>query len=264
MRRAFAALLGVSSVVGLAVRNTPMRRALALPMHPALALLGMGMAPLALAATDYIPCSDPCDGGDVNYHLVASVRTVSLLNYTYRGRLFSSGDGRAGGLDDDDDGATAFLGPTLRVRPGQSLWVKLTNDLTSAPDEWGSRPPTVHNYWKMLQNPGEKIKYRYYRRTVADPSLMAVDASNMPGDFDATNLHLHGKRRDVLQWMSRPRPPWTRPPRPRRRDHGHDLVRRGRGGLSHDVVRRGRGLGHDFLRCGRHHGHDLVRRGVGR
>jgi len=193
MRRAFAALLGVSSVVGLAVRNTPMRRALALPMHPALALLGMGMAPLALAATDYIPCSDPCDGGDVNYHLVASVRTVPLLNYTYRGRLFSSGDGRAGGLDDDDDdGATAFLGPTLRVRPGQSLWVKLTNDLTSAPDEWGSRPPTVHNYWKMLQNPGEKIKYRYYRRTVADPSLMAVDASNMPGDFDATNLHLHG------------------------------------------------------------------------
>ena len=175
------------------------------------------MAPLALAATDYIPCSDPCDGGDVNYHLVASVRTVSLLNYTYRGRLFSSGDGRAGGLD-DDDGATAFLGPTLRVRPGQSLWVKLTNDLTSAPDEWGSRPPTVHNYWKMLQNPGEKIKYRYYRRTVADPSLMAVDASNMPGDFDATNLHLHGKSHDVLQWMSRPRPPWTRPPRPRRRE----------------------------------------------
>ena len=176
------------------------------------------MAPLALAATDYIPCSDPCDGGDVNYHLVASVRTVPLLNYTYRGRLFSSGDGRAGGLDDDDDGATAFLGPTLRVRPGQSLWVKLTNDLTSAPDEWGSRPPTVHNYWKMLQNPGEKIKYRYYRRTVADPSLMAVDASNMPGDFDATNLHLHGKSHDVLQWMSRPRPPWTRPPRPRRRE----------------------------------------------
>lgn len=142
---------------------------------------------LAAAATDFIPCSDHCNGGDVNYHLVASVETMQMLNYTYRGRVYSSADDLKGGFDQ----ATSFMGPTMHVRPGQSLWVKLTNNMTSTSDV-GPNDVTVNNYWKMLQNPGESIKYQYYKKPVADPSLMSVDSPNIPGNFDNTNLHVHG------------------------------------------------------------------------
>lgn len=134
------------------------------------------------AATDFIPCSSPCNGGDVNYELVASVRTMKMLNYTYRGRTFST---------DDSD---TFMGPTMHVKPGQSLWIKMINNLT---EPIGPNPPTATDYWNMLQNPGEHIKYQRYKRRVSDPSLMKVDVPNMPHDFDSTNLHLHGLDVDV-------------------------------------------------------------------
>jgi hypothetical protein len=71
-------------------------------------------------ATDFfIPCSDPCNGGDVNYNVVASVRTMrKMLDYTYRGRTYSS------------KGSDSFMGPTMCVWPGQTLWIKLTNNMT--------------------------------------------------------------------------------------------------------------------------------------
>lgn len=134
------------------------------------------------AATDFIPCSSSCNGGDVNYELVASVRVMKLLNYTYKGRTFST------------EGSDSFMGPTMRVRPGQSLWIKFVNNLT---EPIGPSPPTATEYWNMLQNPGEHIKYQRYKRRVSDPSLMKVDHPNMPHDFDSTNLHLHGLDVDV-------------------------------------------------------------------
>lgn len=130
------------------------------------------------AKTDFIPCSESCNGGDVNYDLVASIRIMPLLNYTYKGRTYSSP------LDE-----TTIMGPTMRVRPGQSLWIKLTNNMT---EDIGPKPPTAQDYWNMLQNPGEHIKYQRYKRRVSDPSLMKVDEPNMPHGFDVTNLHLHG------------------------------------------------------------------------
>jgi FtsP/CotA-like multicopper oxidase with cupredoxin domain len=42
------------------------------------------------------------------------------------------------------------------------------------------------------QNDFETIKYDFYKEAVADPSLMEVDNFNIPGNFDSTNLHLHG------------------------------------------------------------------------
>jgi FtsP/CotA-like multicopper oxidase with cupredoxin domain len=128
--------------------------------------------------TDYIPCSETCDGGDVNYNLTASVRTMKLMDYTYRGRTFST------------EGSDSFMGPTMRVKPGQSIWIKMINNMDDA--SMGPNDVTVDDYWKMLQNPGEKIKYQYYKKTVADPSLMQVDTPNIPKNFDVTNLHLHG------------------------------------------------------------------------
>ena len=138
-----------------------------------LLLLG---SPGCARETDFIPCSDPCNGGDVNYNLVASVRTMKMLNYTYRGRTYST------------EGSDSFMGPTMRVRPGQTLWIKLTNNMT---ESIGPQDVTVDDYYKMLQNPGERIKYQYYK-TLPLLSEMKVDTPNIPKHFDATNLHLHG------------------------------------------------------------------------
>jgi FtsP/CotA-like multicopper oxidase with cupredoxin domain len=129
-------------------------------------------------STDYISCDDPCNGGDVNYELVASVRTMQFLNYTYRGRTYSNAS------------SPTFMGPTLRVKPGQSMWIKLVNNLTDP--TLGPAAVTPTDYWKMLQTPGEKIKYQFYKKPVADPSLLTVDEVNLPKHFDNTNLHLHG------------------------------------------------------------------------
>ena len=127
--------------------------------------------------TDFIDCADPCDGGDVNYEIVASIRTMEIMGYTYKGRTYSTSD------------SDTFMGPTMRVRPGQSLWIKLVNNMTEA---IGPAPPTAVDYWNMLQSPGEKIKYQFYKRNVADPSLLQVDTPNIPSHFDSTNLHVHG------------------------------------------------------------------------
>ena len=133
-------------------------------------------------ATDFIPCDSPCNGGDVNYHLKASIRILKLLDYTYKGRVYTSGD-------DNEDGVYGIFGPTMRVKPGQSLWIKLSNDLT---DPIGPTPPNSTSYWNMLQKPGEKIKYQFYKKPVKDPSQMIIDTPNIPSHFDHTNLHLHG------------------------------------------------------------------------
>lgn len=127
--------------------------------------------------TDFISCDDSCNGGDVNYELTASVRTMKMLNYTYRGRTYSK------------EGSDSFMGPTMRVKPGQSIWIKLINNIYDAP---GKTEVKVEDYWRMLQNPGEAIKYQYYKKPVSDPSLMKVDTPNIPKNFDSTNLHLHG------------------------------------------------------------------------
>jgi FtsP/CotA-like multicopper oxidase with cupredoxin domain len=129
------------------------------------------------ANAEFISCSGPCNGGDVNYDLTASVRVMKMLNYTYKGRTYSS------------EGSDSFMGPTMRVRPGQSLWIKLINKMT---EPLGPHEPNAEDYWKMLQNPGEHIKYQFYHRSVSDPSQMKVDVANVPKRFDATNLHLHG------------------------------------------------------------------------
>lgn len=147
-------------------------------------VLGHFVTESVAGKTDFISCSDPCNGGDVNYDLVASVQTVQLMNYTYRGRLFESDNG---GIDQ----FTRFMGPTMRVKPGQSLWIKFINNMDSK-GEIGPKDPSATDYWKMLVNPGEKIKYQFYKESVADPSLMIVDHPNIPGHFDSTNLHVHG------------------------------------------------------------------------
>jgi len=140
-------------------------------------------------STGFIPCSDPCNGGDVNYELTASIRTMKLLNYTYRGRTYSR------------DGDPTFMGPTMHVQPGQSIWIKLVNNMSSSSSsssseqpeqQLGPHEPTVEDYWRMVQNPGEHIKYQYYKPAVASPDQMKVDWPNMPHAFDSTNLHLHG------------------------------------------------------------------------
>mmetsp|Transcript_15938 Transcript_15938/g.36907 ORF Transcript_15938/g.36907 Transcript_15938/m.36907 type:complete len:685 (+) Transcript_15938:412-2466(+) len=158
--------------------------------------------------TDFIDCNDPCEDGDVNYELIASVQTIQMAfgNYTYRGRTFAQ---------PDPTGRVPYgehMGPTLTVKPGQSLFIKFRNELSSAattkkgsesfglgavsaagsPERLLPKNVTIEDYWVRLQKPGEKIKYAYYRKPVASPELMDVDWSNIPGNYDNTNLHLHG------------------------------------------------------------------------
>jgi len=155
------------------------------------------VVPVWASPTDFIPCSDPCSGGDVNYELTASIRTMPMQaiepgghekrDYTYRGRTYST----------ETENHHGFMGPTLRVSPGQSLWIKLRNTMgleeeDSESGKLGPADVTIEDYWRMLQNPGEKIKYQYYKKTVDDPSKMIVDEPNIPHAFDSTNLHLHG------------------------------------------------------------------------
>ena len=157
-------------------------------------LLGCGVAlggssskhKTTTTTTNFIDCLDPCQGGDVNYELTASVRTMELLNYTYRGRTFSK------------EGSNSIRGPTMRVQPGQSLWIKLRNELDKADFLGSSDSVTVDDYWNMVQSPGESINYQYQQNhPVGDASRMTVDTANMPGKFDSTNLHLHGLEVDV-------------------------------------------------------------------
>ena len=130
---------------------------------------------------EFISCDNPCDGGDVNYNLVASIRTMKLLNYTYKGRTYSR---------EGDNESLSLMGPTMRVRPGQSLWIKLTNNMTDA--SLGPSEPGAVEYWNMLRDPGENIKYQFYKAAVAEPALMKLDHPNIPKHFSSTNLHLHG------------------------------------------------------------------------
>lgn len=134
-----------------------------------------------LRKTDFISCSESCSGGDVNYELTASVRNMKLLDYTYRGRTYSRP-----GVDPE----TTIFGPTMRVKPGQSIWIKFYNNMSDP--SLGPHPPTIESYWKMLENPGEKIKYQFYKAKPENITDMNIDVPNIPSHFDDTNLHLHG------------------------------------------------------------------------
>jgi len=165
--------------------------------------------------TDFIDCNDPCNGGDVNYELIASIQTIRMAfgNHTYRGRTFARPDPATGEVPYGQ-----HMGPEMSVKPGQSLWIKFRNELQGGEESLPEASPfaskfgvsaasiesiqndegilprnvTIEDYWARLQNPGEKIKYQYYRKAVDSPDLMQVDWPNIPKHFDHTNLHLHG------------------------------------------------------------------------
>lgn len=165
--------------------------------------------------TDFIDCNDPCNGGDVNYELIASIQTIRMAfgNHTYRGRTFARPDPVTGEVPYGQ-----HMGPTMSVKPGESLWVKFRNELQGTDGKVTHKGPfassfgvsaasvesfgrdegilprnvTIEDYWSRLENPGEKIKYQFYRKAVDSPDLMKVDWPNIPKHFDHTNLHLHG------------------------------------------------------------------------
>ena len=137
-------------------------------------------AAIVVSSTDFIDCNDPCQGGDVNYELTSTVRIMKMMNYTYKGRTYSR------------EGDDTFMGPTMHVKPGQSLWIKFRNDMLPPTNDLVPKKVQVEDYWKMLMNPGEKIKYEYFRPRPKTMEDLHVDVPNIPHDFDTTNLHLHG------------------------------------------------------------------------
>lgn len=102
---------------------------------------------------DIRDCSRPCHGGDVNYEITASVRL--MYQDVYRGRTFAVND-------------ETGMGPTLRVQPGQTMYVKLRNDLPTTDDTTivlgpSPRDPlTAEDYWQMLQR-SSKLRHRTTR-----------------------------------------------------------------------------------------------------
>lgn len=157
-------------------RNTVLFLLLALPSA---ILVSASSGARGIEGTDFIDCNDPCNGGDVNYELTQTIRTVELLGgRKYKGRMY-----------DNPEDPTNPMGPTMRVKPGQSMWIKYRNNMT---ESIGKTRVEVYDYWKMLQNPGEAIKYQYYKKATKTPEEMIVDVPNIPKNFDNSNLHVHG------------------------------------------------------------------------
>jgi hypothetical protein len=44
------------------------------------------------------------------------------------------------------------MGPTMRVKPGQSLWIKFRNEMNDK--SIGPKNPTALDYWEMVKEPG--------------------------------------------------------------------------------------------------------------
>lgn len=125
-------------------------------------------------------CDNPCDGGDVNYVIRASIETYTIAG-SGKNELFGSngediqtrvrtftGEGSPFCLD--DDGTTGPLAPCLAVNPGQTLKVKLINEMDSGMETFNQSMSGLAEYWNSFEG--------------------VEDLGQVTNDF--TNLHLHG------------------------------------------------------------------------
>lgn len=157
-------------------------------------------------------CDNPCNDGDVNYIIEASLQTytisgsnsipdyangkqdLSMFTRTFTG----SAESKTPFCRNNDDGTTGPLGPCLTVNPGQLMKVKLINNMDKGMEQLRQTPNTIDEYWKLASTPGQPglDAIQWYGMAPKTPEEMqVVNDQDIPGrdvTFDDVNLHFHG------------------------------------------------------------------------
>eukprot|EP00978_Attheya_sp_CCMP212_P003455 scaffold7147_cov90-Attheya_sp.AAC.1 len=157
-------------------------------------------------------CDNPCNDGDVNYVIRASLET-----YTIKGTKNRDAAGFPPGEDvkaftrtftgvnqpgsspfcNNDDGTTGPLNPCLTVNPGQKLRIKVINDMENGMTilkQNMSKLEILQNYANLagvLNTTGTGLNGTGLNGT----GFESTSTQNMPGydtTFDVVNIHLHG------------------------------------------------------------------------
>jgi FtsP/CotA-like multicopper oxidase with cupredoxin domain len=150
-------------------------------------------------------CANECNDADVNYVIRASLKT-----YTIKGannapgfpdgemvktftRTFEGVESESSPFcNEGDDGTTGPLAPCLTVNPGQTLKIKVMNDMENG------MTLLKQNMTKMaiLQAYANQTGVATVNGTgLGGTGLNSISEDNMPGydeTFDVVNLHLHG------------------------------------------------------------------------
>ena len=170
----------------------------------------VGPFPTGVPGSGY-GCDNPCNDGDVNYVIEASLQTYtvpgskmapSIANgkddLSMFTRTFTGGADSKSAFCKDYDGTTGPLGPCITVNPGQQMKIKLVNNMDHGTSLLHQSPTTIDQYWKLASTPGQPDldAIQFYGTAPKTPQEMRVDnEQNIPGQdatYDDANLHFHG------------------------------------------------------------------------
>jgi hypothetical protein len=161
-------------------------------------------------------CDLPCDGGDVNYEIIAKLETYPLPNSANSDPAFGGEDasmltrtfvGKSGPFCSPDgsgspfDGKDGPMGPCLTVNPGQTMTIKVFNDMDGGMERLRQHKASTEAYWNLTQNPAKYLDSgshgpHWFGKSPLRPDNMHVtNTQDLPGwdaSFDDVNLHVHG------------------------------------------------------------------------
>lgn len=104
------------------------------------------------------------------YELTARYATTNIKGYRLRTRTYN---GRT-------------IGPTLETRPGQTLWIRVSNQLPPNPH---AHPPDGNVPIPNIKNSMEAMDATFRTGTKIS---QRINRMNNPHGFNTTNLHVHG------------------------------------------------------------------------
>jgi FtsP/CotA-like multicopper oxidase with cupredoxin domain len=95
------------------------------------------------------------------------------------------------------DGTEGPLGPCLTANPGQTMNIKVINNMKDGMEILKQTEASQSQYWEMAQDPADDLdNITWYGSAAKTPEEMEIiDAQDLPGydaTFDDVNLHLHG------------------------------------------------------------------------
>lgn len=110
----------------------------------------------------------------------ANVRTFRATNNTKQSKFCEMMDGY--------DGVKGITGPCLQVLPGQTMSIKLINNMHDAMEELDTHIPSRKEWWESAGRPKPLKKMHPEKETTENIPGWAFDGTV----FDTTNLHFHG------------------------------------------------------------------------
>mmetsp|Transcript_32502 Transcript_32502/g.76355 ORF Transcript_32502/g.76355 Transcript_32502/m.76355 type:complete len:674 (-) Transcript_32502:319-2340(-) len=131
-----------------------------------------------------------------DYHLQGADGSIDAL---YRTRTWCDGSKSA---DTMCEGLGIF-GPTITVRPGDWLRIKIRNELyDNVTESLGPKPPTLEQWYALANNVSGRYAglqgcgFEFFGKLPSSPEGFKRDHTNMPGHdrsgFEGTNIHVHG------------------------------------------------------------------------